>query len=214
MYKLAIFDLDGTLADTSPGILNCIRYTQSKMNLPEISLEKMYSHVGPPMSESYNRNFGLEGDELKQAVEYHKEYAMSKGYKEIVFYDGIIEVLEKLREKNIMIAVATLKSYKTAVKIFEEFNIIGLFDCIAGVGLENLNTKSDVLNYCLKKLKVGKNEAVLIGDSKYDAIGASEVGIDFIAVTYGFGFKEKSDIDGYNYSNICNNTNDLLLQIL
>ena len=72
-YKLVIFDLDGTLADTSPGILNSIRYTQKKMNLPEISLEKMYSHIGPPMAESYNRNFGLTGDKLQQAINYHKE---------------------------------------------------------------------------------------------------------------------------------------------
>ena len=52
-YKLIIFDLDGTLADTSPGILNSIRYARKMMNLPEITLEQMYSHVGPPMEESY-----------------------------------------------------------------------------------------------------------------------------------------------------------------
>lgn len=61
-YKLVIFDMDGTIADTSPGIFNSIRYTEEKMGLPEINYEQMYSHVGPPMEESYNRNFGLTGD--------------------------------------------------------------------------------------------------------------------------------------------------------
>ena len=90
-YKLVIFDMDGTLADTSPGILNSIRYTIKQMGLNEISLEQMYSHVGPPMEESYNRNFGLTGDSLKQAVSYHKEYAIQKGFKELTWLQNNVQ---------------------------------------------------------------------------------------------------------------------------
>lgn len=83
-YKLVIFDMDGTLADTSPGILNSVRYVQRQMNLPEITLEEMYSHVGPPMEESYNRNFGLTGSELKKRLSFIKNTRLITAIKKYV----------------------------------------------------------------------------------------------------------------------------------
>ncbi len=225
-YKLVIFDLDGTIADTSPGIINSIRYTQEKMNLPEISLEQMYSHIGPPMSESYNKNFGLTGEKLNQAISYHKEYAMKQGYKEIKLYDGIVDLLKNLRRKGVITAVATLKAQSTTVKIFEHLDITDKFDIIKGVEAINPKTKAQLLKECIEeaniKIDTGlprhlsmasndnsenliiqnsaiikKTECVLIGDSKYDAIGAEQTGIDFIAVTYGFGFKTAYEVSQY-----------------
>ena len=226
-YKLVIFDLDGTIADTSPGILNSIKYTQEKMNLPEISLEQMYSHIGPPMSESYNRNFGLTGEKLNQAISYHKEYAMKQGYKEIKLYDGIVDLLENLRRKGVITAVATLKAQSTTVKIFEHLELTDKFNIIRGVEAINPKTKAQLLKECIEeaniKIDTGlphhlsmasnddsenliiqnsaiikKSECVLIGDSKYDAIGAEQAGIDFIAVTYGFGYKTKGEADKFH----------------
>ena len=150
-YKLAIFDLDGTLAYTSPGILNSIRYTQKKMNLPKISLEKMYTHIGPPMAESYNRNFGLTGEALQQAVTFHKEYAMKQGYKEIKLYDGISELLDLLKNKGIFTAVATLKAQSTTLKIFEHLGITNKFDIIKGVEAINPKTKAQLLEECIEE---------------------------------------------------------------
>lgn len=171
-YKLIIFDMDGTLADTSPGILNCIRYTQKMMNLPEITLEQMYSHVGPPMHESYSRNFGLSGEKLNQAVSYHKEYAMKQGFRELEVYEGIPELLDKLKAAGKINAIATLKAHSTAVKITEEFGLKDKFAIIAGVDPENPKTKAQLLEYCVEQSGYDKSEAVLIGDSIYDGKGA------------------------------------------
>lgn len=200
-YKLVIFDMDGTIADTSPGIFNSIRYTEEKMGLPEITYEQMYSHVGPPMEESYNRNFGLTGEKLKQAVMYHKEYAIMQGFKELEFYDGVLSLVDELRKNGVKTAVATLKAHATIVKIFETFGISDKFDEVIGVNQDDPMTKAQLLEYCAEKLGVDKSEAVLIGDSKYDAVGAMQAGIDFIAVTYGFGFK--SEADASEYANVC-----------
>ena len=189
-YELIIFDLDGTLADTSPGILNSIRYARKMMDLPEITLEQMYSHVGPPMEESYNRNFGLTGEKLKQAVSYHKEYAMEQGYKEIELYQGVPELITELKKHGYKIAVATLKAHTTAVKIFESLSLTDKFDIIKGVDINSPMTKAQLLEYCLEQIGTPKEKALLIGDSVYDAKGAQEAGIDFLAVTYGFGFKK------------------------
>lgn len=209
-YKLVIFDLDGTLADTSPGILNSIRYTQKKMNIPEISLEKMYSHIGPPMAESYNRNFGLTGDKLQQAINYHKEYAMKHGYKEIKLYEGIVSLLENIRKNGLKTAVATLKAHSTTLKIFEYLDIKEKFDIIKGVDPQKHQTKAELLEDCIKEAQCEKNNAVLIGDSKYDAIGAQYAGIDFIGVTYGFGFKHSNEVNAYNNIGVASSVEELL----
>lgn len=203
MYKLIIFDFDGTLADTSPGILNSVRYTQKMMNLPEISEKSMYSHIGPPMAESYNRNFGLEGEELAQAVKYHKEYAVAQGYKELRFYDGITELLDKLRSTGVTTAIATLKAQDTAVKILDNFGMTEKFDIVEGVDISAPKNKEQIIMNCIDKVGCSVCDAVLIGDSVYDAKGAEQAGIDFIAVTYGFGFHSKADADAYRNVGCC-----------
>ena len=208
-YKLVIFDLDGTLADTSSGILNSIRYVQKKMNLPEISLEKMYTHIGPPMTESYNRNFGLIGETLQHAVNFHKEYAMKQGYKEIKLYDGIVELLDNIRKLGSKTAVATLKAHSTTLKIFEYLDIKDKFDIIKGVDAVNPKTKAQLLEDCLKEAKSKKHNTVLIGDSKYDTIGAEQAGIDFIGVSYGFGFKSSNDLNGFKHIGVAKSVDDL-----
>ena len=202
-YDLVIFDLDGTLADTSPGILNSIRYVQQKMGLPEITIEQMYSHVGPPMEESYRRNFGLEGEELRRAVELHKEYAVKQGYREIEVYPGVPQLLERLHLKGVKTAVATLKAQTTAEKIFAAFGMSTAFDMVLGTDAAAPKTKAQLLEECLDRLQCAKECAVLVGDSKYDAEGALQVGIDFIAVAYGFGFKSKADAAEYFPAAVC-----------
>lgn len=208
-YELIIFDLDGTLADTSLGILNSIRYTQKMMNLTEITLEQMYSHVGPPMEESYNRNFGLTGEKLKQAVSYHKEYAIKQGYKEIELYKGIPELLTELKNYGCKTAIATLKAHTTAVKIFESLNLTDKFDIIKGVDINSPMTKAQILEYCLDKTNTPKEKAILIGDSVYDAKGAKEIGVDFLGVTYGFGFNNAEDLKEIDCVSICNSVEEI-----
>ena len=212
MKKLVIFDMDGTLADTSEGIFNSIRYTQKMMDLPEITYEQMLSHVGPPMEESYARNFGLSGESLKKAVQYHKEYAMKKGYRELKVYDGIIDLLEKLRNAGIRTAVATLKAQTTAEKIAKEY-FPNLFDVVIGANQNNPMTKAEMLLKCIDKFKFSKSNAVLVGDSIYDAKGAAEAEIDFIAVTYGFGFQPNEDIPE-NHIAVADNPNDLIKNLI
>ena len=193
-YKVVIFDLDGTLADTSEGIYNSIRFAQKTMNLKEITLEQMRSHVGPPMAVSYKKNFGLEGKDLERAIALHKQYALEKGAFEVSFYDGIDDLLCRLKENGCTICVATLKIEQTAKKIMDHFGKTAFFDLIRGVTAGGNETKASILKDCVKFACVDTSKCVLIGDSVYDAQGAQEAGMDFIGVTYGFGFKSKEEV--------------------
>lgn len=192
--NLIIFDLDGTLADTSEGIYNCIRYAQEKMGLTPITSEQMRSHIGPPMHESYERNFHLSGQDLEKAVRYHKEYALTKGLFEASLYEGVPELLSQLRELGYKLAVATLKYEETAQKMLTFLKIAQYFNVICGALSDVKLTKAQLLNKCIQLCGGTQETSMLVGDSSYDAIGAQEAGIDFFGVTYGFGFKNKQEV--------------------
>jgi phosphoglycolate phosphatase len=159
---------------------------------------------------------------------------MDRGYKELVLYDGIIELIDSLRSQGVKIAVATLKAQSTAEKIFASLGIVDRFDMIVGADPDNPRSKSQMLdfiveNYCksmcadedtdtdfdtnananvgnvpvLVSEDIARSSIVLIGDSKYDSIGAEESHIDFIAVTYGFGFKSEADVEAYSHVAVC-----------
>ena len=194
-HNLIIFDLDGTLADTSEGIYNCIRYAQTKMGLPPISDEQMRSHIGPPMHESYERNFHLSGPDLEKAVGYHKEYALTKGLFEASLYEGMPQLLSQLKQCGYKLAVATLKFEETAQKMLTFLNISYFFDVICGTLSDVKLTKAQLLEKCIQLCHGTKDTSMLVGDSSYDALGAQEAGIGFLGVTYGFGFKSKQEVD-------------------
>lgn len=196
-YQTIIFDLDGTLADTSEGIYNCIRYAQTKMKLPPITNAQMRSHIGPPMHESYERNFHLSGTSLEQAIGFHKEYALTKGLYEASLYDGIPQLLSQLKSRGLKLAVATLKYEETAKKMLSFLNVASFFDVICGTLSEVKLTKAQLLEKCVDLCQGEKSTALLVGDSSYDALGAQEAGIDFLGVTYGFGFQTADDVNQY-----------------
>lgn len=196
-YQTIIFDLDGTLADTSEGIYNCIRYAQKMMNLPPITDAQMRSHIGPPMHESYERNFHLSGSALEQAIGFHKEYALTKGLYEASLYNGIPQLLSQLKSRGFKLAVATLKYEETAKKMLSFLNVASFFDVICGTLSEVKLTKAQLLEKCVDLCQGEKSTALLVGDSSYDALGAQEAGIDFLGVTYGFGFQTADDVKQY-----------------
>lgn len=196
-YRTIIFDLDGTLADTSEGIYNCIRYAQKMMSLPPITDAQMRSHIGPPMQESYERNFHLTGAELERAIGFHKEYALSKGLYEAAVYEGIPQLLSQLKQSGYKLAVATLKYEETAKKMLSFLQVADFFAVICGALADVKLTKAQLLEKCVNLCDGSKDSSLLIGDSSYDALGAQEAGIDFLGVTYGFGFQTADDVNQY-----------------
>lgn len=209
-YDTIIWDLDGTLADTSEGIFNSIRYTQEKLKLPQISGEQMRSHIGPPVQESYARNFKLQGSGLEKAVQLHKEYATNKGLFEAQLYPNIAEVLTALNKKHFKQAVVTLKFEETAKKMLTYLNIASYFETIIGASANAHSSKGEMLKVCINTINSKNSNVLLIGDSAYDAIGAQEAGIDFLAVTYGFGFSNKKDVELYPHIGYIESTKGIL----
>lgn len=193
-YDVILFDLDGTLLDTSPGIFGSVRFAEKSMGLTPIPDEQLRSFVGPPPKESYMKNYGLSEADAAAATDYHRQYGSEHGVYEATVYDGIPEWLDKLKKAGKLLGVCTLKRQDIAENVLRNFGMYDCLDVIFGIDQGESLTKADTIDLALKKVNcTDKSKVVLIGDSMYDAEGAENAGIDFIGVTYGFGLsKDKS----------------------
>jgi len=188
--QIIIFDLDGTLIDTSVGIINSIRYVESKMRLEPIDDRFLIGYIGAPPQKLYMDCYGLSGKDASLAVSYHREYGKKKAIYEAKVYDAIPETLYRIKKMGIDIAVATLKKQDSAEAMLKHYGLLNYFHVIIGMNNEESLSKKDIINAVIKC--TGEKNALMIGDSEYDYIGAVGAGIDFLGVTYGYGFNRKS----------------------
>lgn len=192
-YKLVIFDFDGTLADTSEGILDAHRFALTEMGRPVPSDEELRSVIGGHLLNTYIEKFGFAEDDARKAVKIYRDRYANVGIHKIRMYPGIDELLKKLKAGGCVTAVATLKAERFAKLMLAEMGIIDLFDYICGMDEDDSQTKTSLIKKCMTCAVCNPYESVLIGDSQNDLIGAKEAGVDFIGVSYGFGFKDGKD---------------------
>ncbi|MBP1763534.1 MAG: haloacid dehalogenase superfamily, subfamily variant 3 with third motif having or [Firmicutes bacterium] len=194
-YNMMIFDVDGTLLDTSEGIIRAVRYTVEKCGFAEPEEAVMKTFIGPPIKESFARIYGVDGktaDELTMIFrDRYKDVDLLKAKR----YDGILTVFESLKSLGIQSAIATYKRQDYAEKIVRHFGFGRYTNIIFGADNENKLKKKDIIEKCIIESRMENNSHFLmIGDSDNDALGARQLGIDFLGVTYGFGFRTKEDI--------------------
>lgn len=190
-YDLVIFDLDGTLLDTSPGIFGSVRYAEKVMGLKPIADCELRKFVGPPPKEMYKKIYGLSDEDAMTATKAHRKYGVEKAVFQAEIYSGMKETLEKLKTCGFKLAVATLKKQNIAEIVLKNFGMYDFFDVVVGIDeLESL-TKAQTIEICLSK--TNSEFAVMVGDSEYDFKGAVEAKVDFIGVLYGFGFENGID---------------------
>ena len=196
--ELVIFDLDGTLLDTSEGIWRSVGYVIETLGLGTVSDEVLRSFIGPPMQKSFARVFGLPEDEAVKAANMFRDRYKDKDLILARPYDGILETIESLHANGIRTAVATYKRQDYAEKILAHFGFDRVCDAICGSDFEGKFSKKDIILNALSLAGVSdKMRAVMVGDSDNDAQGAGELGIPFIGVTYGFGFADKDDVERF-----------------
>lgn len=200
-YQTILFDLDGTLTDPAEGIAASFVYALENMHLPVPDKKTLTRFIGPPLLETFERDFSLNASDARKALRYYREYFGNAGIFENVLYDGIEHLLERLCAGGKTLLVATSKPEPYAVRILEHFGIAGFFTYIAGSTLEETRTKkADVIRYALSVTGIPANlNAVMVGDRRHDVEGAKEVGIDSIGVLYGYGTRDELQCAGVTY---------------
>lgn len=198
-FKYILFDLDGTLIDSALGIKNSFKYALKKMNIDIPSDEVLTTFVGPPLEASF-KVVGVSDENIKNAVQFYRENYTPRGMYEGEAFEGIEYVLEKLKEAGKTLIVTTSKVEYLAVKVLEYNKIANYFDYICGSDVEGKrNTKAKVIEYAFEKAGIkNRDDAVIIGDTKYDIQGAKEAGIKSLGVFYGYG--QNSDIENADYT--------------
>ena len=201
MYETILFDLDGTLTDSGIGIINSVIYALEKFDIHVKDREELYSFIGPPLAESFEKYCGFDHQKAEEAVEAYREYFSAKGIYENCPYDGIKELLAELKASGKMLIVATSKPEKFAIEILKHFELYDFFDVVVGSNLDGTRSKKrEVILYALNKAGIQKKESVImVGDREHDILGAKEAGIVSLGVLYGYGSREELLSAGADY---------------
>ncbi|MBQ3553692.1 MAG: HAD family hydrolase [Clostridia bacterium] len=192
-YQRIFIDLDGTLTDSGPGILNCVRYALSKFDITDAPEEVLRCFIGPPLTDAFSEYFGFSEEDAKTAVLYYRERYTDIGLFENTVYDGIPEMLSRLREAGKTLILATAKPEPFAKRILEHFGLDSYFDLMVGATFDGTrHNKIDVLRHALSGVKDASiKESVMVGDRSHDCLGAAHFGMDCIGVLYGYGSREE-----------------------
>ncbi|AEC02253.1 HAD-IA family hydrolase [Parasphaerochaeta coccoides] len=188
-FTTVLFDLDGTLMDTSPGIFASVRHALSAIGWPQSNQEKLNLFVGPPLKDCFRLACDMTDDEvIMQAAAIYREKYNEAGPPGSSPYPGMTEVLETLRSEGILLGVATLKPEPLAHEVLRYNGIEHYFDYIAGADFDGAKTKAMIIETCMDALGVSAEETVMVGDTPHDLEGARIARVPLIAVDWGFGF--------------------------
>ena len=191
--NILFFDLDGTLTESKPGIINALKYTVTRLGL-EMPPDEMLDHfIGPPLLYSFEHFMGLTGEAGREALREYRDYYGRRGEFENSVYDGVEKMLADLKAAGKRLFVVTAKPEPAAKRIISHFGLNEYFEQVCGASLdESRNNKKTVIRYALEECGAQDlTEVVMIGDRHDDAEGAAAAGIGVIGVLYGYGSEEE-----------------------
>ncbi|WP_417136270.1 HAD family hydrolase [Ruminococcus bromii] len=202
MKKLVIFGFDGTLADTAPGILYCFNTTAVAMGYEPVEHSALYGVIGVPLEYGFKTLFNMSDDEIEYAVKNYSKLYSQKGKEMFTVYDGIYDALRDLKKNGFKLAIATQKHRMFTTDMLENYDAADVFDAVCATDVGTNLTKSHLLLQACEQTGVSVEESVLVGDGTIEANGAEEIGMDFLAVLYGWGFRTKEETEKYKCSGI------------
>lgn len=197
-YRYCFFDLDGTLTDSSAGILHSVTYALKKSGLTPPPEDQLFCFIGPPLVRAFAEFSGMTHEQALRAVTYYREYYPEKGIFECTVYPGIRALLERLRAEGTVCVLATCKPHVFAKRILEHFSLDEYFAFVSGPEFDGTrNEKGEVIAYAMEQLGIRDPKQVLmIGDRRDDVCGAAANGIDTAGAAWGFGSRKELEEAG------------------
>ena len=189
-YDVILFDVDGTLIDSAPGILNTLEEVFIKMGV-DVTHVNLRRYLGPPLRKSFGEHFS-DPAKIEEATELYRESYREKGSHEGTAYPGAAEMLRRLKEAGFVLCTATSKPTVVVTPILEEQGLAPYFDFIGGASMdESRDTKTEVVRYILTQPCVQGKRVLMVGDRNDDMRGAADCGLDAAGALYGYGSREE-----------------------
>ena len=196
--RYILFDLDGTLTDSGPGIRNGVRYTLRRYGIEEPDDEKLNRFIGPPLPDSFRRFYGIDEPDDLVLENCFREYYSEKGIYENTVYEGIPDCLKTLREQGLSLYLATSKPQFMAERVLAHFKLTDSFNGLCGAARDlKLSSKAAVIRQLLKQCpEIDPAFAVMVGDRNYDVLGAAQLSMECVGVLWGYGSREELEKAG------------------
>ncbi|GAB3403474.1 HAD-IA family hydrolase [Schumannella luteola] len=190
-YSAVLFDLDGTIADSAPGITASLAWTYEQLGRPVPTPAELMKWVGPPILDSFREYMGLDEAGARDALAIYRPHYVAHGVNDATIFPGVERVLRAIKAAGLPLSLATSKPEGPARAILDGFGITDLFDEIAGASEdETRSAKADVVEEALRRLTADGfdvSRPVLVGDRSHDIEGAAAHGVPTILVTWGYG---------------------------
>jgi len=188
-YKAVFFDFDGTLMDSSEGIISCGQKAMNELGVPIPEDADLRRFIGPPLEDCFRITFRVNDPKtLEKLCTVYRAYYAAEGRYKAKFYPHMVEVLNTLKQKGYKLGVASMKLEKVLKQVCDVFDLTDVFDYIGGMNDNHTDTKSDIVIRGCKSLGIDASDCVLVGDTSIDCEGAKKAGLDFIKVGWGFGY--------------------------
>ncbi len=200
-YTYVLFDLDGTVSRSAEGIRASLEYAIKELDVPMPDLNDYTLYIGPPLIDTFKNLVGLDNERAEIGSHLYRSYYNKRGKLLNRAYDGVEELLSKLKERGCKLAVCTSKYEPFAKEIIDILGLTEYFDAVCGSTLDgSRKDKRDLIPYAVESLggdfARDKRLTVMLGDTYYDARGAAECGVDFIGISYGYGTVEAMKSEG------------------
>ena len=203
-YKYLFFDLDGTLTESAPGIMNSARYALAQYGITDVPDSTLRKFIGPPLMDSFQELFGFSSEKAREAMKKYREYFAEKGLFENSVYEGIRETLTLLKSQGKHLFVATSKPEIYTNRILEKFDLTHFFEFVGGADVEETRSeKAKVIRYVVDEARLEEERQngliLMIGDRKHDIIGAHKNEIPCCACLWGYGSREEFNENGADF---------------
>lgn len=203
MYNYILFDLDGTLTDPKEGITRCVQYALKHFGIDEPDLDALTRFIGPPMRQSFREFYGFDDEKVEEAMVKYRERFNTVGIFENGAFEGVHQMLDTLKKKGKIIALATSKPEVQALRILEKYDLLKYFDCAVGSELDGTRgEKAEVILEVFRRLKLSpsqQKQALMVGDRKFDILGAKACGIHSVGVRFGYAEENELEMAGADY---------------
>ena len=190
--RAVLFDWDGTVADTRPGIFNSVRYAIGQYGIADKPDDELRYFIGPPLYDGFEHVFGVSPELANELTDTYRVYYRDKGIFECNVYEGVGDLLRELHDAGVKTAVVSSKPKEFLDRLVEHFGLAEHLDAVVGPAMDNHNSNKTVLvNQALKELMLLPSTVAMIGDRHFDMGGAKAAGVSAVGVLYGYGTEEE-----------------------